>query len=512
MSINWKKAYPNSEDNVGLKLPRDVSKWMKAMREVYLLAQQIGDLEKAFSQITDNWDVMEKLDFKKWMSFYQEDAHNKYKMAFKAPSIIENGHGSYIPNMDELKSNLPFKQPEIYQPTPSAEESEKNKQLEIKKKIQSLVSRLHSAERLATHPDVQLALKKSLDMPLQEWLSLLQQLKREIQLAPLRSTSAKLLEDIVVKNANRAIMNGNVKAGHLLIKVAQIVPLPPTAEGTPPMNPAVAPMGGQPMPPGENKDAVQEFLKNINGDILSADDVEVDDPSEMAHIVVEAQAAPPPAPTPAAPAGPAAPAPRTPAAPAAPAAAPLEEDLAVSEDELQSLEDDKTMDAIDLALENVKLSDIIARLEGIASLFKNRQIARQLSIVDLMMDKLGIAPFFPTLAEAMRSALESNQYCQSRVEEILAKLRGTIESPVSQELEMHQDIDAGPLNPLQQKLQQEEDAETARKEKRRLQKMQEDLAPVEPPPAPLPEAVNAPAEMTGPAQVQTQPNAIRPVG
>ena len=39
-----------------------------------------------------------------------------------------------------------------------------------------------------------------------------------------------------------------------------------------------------------------------------------------------------------------------------------------------------------------------------------------------MLNKLGISGFFPALAEATRSALESNQYCQTRVEEILSKL------------------------------------------------------------------------------------------
>ena len=39
-----------------------------------------------------------------------------------------------------------------------------------------------------------------------------------------------------------------------------------------------------------------------------------------------------------------------------------------------------------------------------------------------MLNKLGISGFFPALAEATRSALESNQYCQTRVDEILSKL------------------------------------------------------------------------------------------
>ena len=79
-------------------------------------------------------------------------------------------------------------------------------------------------------------------------------------------------------------------------------------------------------------------------------------------------------------------------------------------------------DSIDEAFDNIKLTDVIKNLQALSRVFKNREIARQLSIIDLMLNKLGISGFFPALAEATRSALESNQYCQTRVDEILSKL------------------------------------------------------------------------------------------
>jgi len=84
--------------------------------------------------------------------------------------------------------------------------------------------------------------------------------------------------------------------------------------------------------------------------------------------------------------------------------------------------DSAAMDEIDRAFSNIKLTDVINRLQALSRVFKNREIARQLSIIDIMLDKLGISGFFPALAEATRSALESNQYCQTRVEELLSKL------------------------------------------------------------------------------------------
>lgn len=78
------------------------------------------------------------------------------------------------------------------------------------------------------------------------------------------------------------------------------------------------------------------------------------------------------------------------------------------------------------AFKNITISDAVNTLEALSKVFKNREIARQLSIIDLMLDQLGISGFFPSLAEATRSALESNQYCQSRVEDVLSRLLSAV--------------------------------------------------------------------------------------
>lgn len=505
-----KIAYPNEDFGLHKEQPRNVQKWIKSMSDIFQLTSRGFDFKDAFGKITEQWDVMEKLDFKNWINFYQEKAQEKYK--FAQFSGFDNGPGSYVPNMNSLKGNLGLKQPDM---TPysnlSPEDAEANKQALVKQKIQAIISRLSAAEKLATNPDVQVALKKCIDMSLVEWLSMLQQLKREIQLAPMRATSFSLADDIIVKNANRCIAAGKYDAGILLIKIAQ--GLPGVGGDIPAMNPAVVPMAVQPNMPADGSnsgtEAIQEFLKNMNGDIASSDDEEVDEEDEDALITVTAQAAP------TAPVAP--PAPMEQAVPEdieldqeiEPALEVSEEDMAPNEPVRPEETSDET-DPIDLALENISLGDVVARLEGIASLFKNRQIARQLSIIDLMMDKLGIAPFFPTLAEAMRSALESNQYCQSRVEEILAKLRGTMPTAMSEGLSNDQESN------IKEHLQEEENADKARKEHRKqVQRQEEDqIIGVEKsePGAPTPEAINAPQEVAGPARIQTQPQAVRPVG
>lgn len=514
-----KKAYPQDEHSLFINSPHNINKWMKSMQEVYATAPALG-WAQAFNKVTSGWDDMEKNDFKKWMSFYQEEAHHKYKTA---QTYVENG-GAFIPNIDHLRAKLPNREPDMSPFVVSKDINDvQEKELQramVERKIQSLIGRLNSAEKIATNPQVQLALKKCLHMGVDEWVSLLQKLKREIQLAPMRVTTSTLLEDIIYKNANQIYSHGHKAAAHLLMKVAQAptssIPAP---GGIPPMTPGVTPGAVQPLAPTsptstpsngdmigtpDDKDAMAEFLSNLNNaDILQIEDEE-SDIDEESTITVVAQAtpnaedlplSPNPAPTPD-------PKPRPAAPPPTPASTPPE--LEVSEDEVSN-ELATSGDPFDQALSNVKVKDIVTRLEGIASMFKNRQIARQLSIIDLMMDKVGIAPFFPGLGEAMKSALESNQYCQTRVEEILAKLRGTMSTPMSEHLEGEvSGQNDFKEDQIQSQLAQQEQAEQARKERRKMIQDQEEAASLAPPPAPG-------QELAGPAQVQKAPP-LRPVG
>lgn len=521
-----KAAYPYSESGIYVEPPRNIKKWMEAMRNIYIRSNMIG-WTAAYNEITSGWDDMEKRDFKDWMLFYQEGAHNKYKTAqyLSSPASpssplahVENG-GGFVPNVDHLRAAFPNREPDMSSFVVTKEPVDKSTEKEqVARKIQSLIGRLNSAEKIFTTPQVQIALKKTLQISPDEWVSLLQKLKREIQLAPMRATSASLIEDIIYKNANQ-IAQTNRLAGIALLKIAQGLPTPGSV-----------PMAGQPVgetneaPPGSmigspnsmipagvdtpENNPVIEFLKNLNGDDVSeTDDKEDTESDESAAITVMAQSAPQSTPQSTSPnvnnqvqnvpTGIPSDVPSD-----VPSDILPQGDIEVSDAEHR---DDITFgDPFDRALDNVKISDIVIRLEGIASMFKNRQIARQLSIIDLMMDKIGIAPFFPTLAEAMRSALESNQYCQSRVEEILAKLRGIIVTPMSQHLEG--EVAGDSEDAVKEQLAKQEQADKDRKQ-RRLQEAKEDLdAPVAPvPPTPQTE------ELSQPAQIQVAPP-LRPLG
>ena len=114
-----------------------------------------------------------------------------------------------------------------------------------------------------------------------------------------------------------------------------------------------------------------------------------------------------------------------------------------------------------------------------------------------MMDRLGIGSFFPSLGESTRSALESNSYVSTRIEDILSKLQGSLASNDADQLF---DNTTGPTTPeainLANNLQRNEDEETKRKDLRKQREMARDEAAAQKP--------EQAAELAGPAAVEPQ--------
>jgi hypothetical protein len=138
----------------------------------------------------------------------------------------------------------------------------------------------------------------------------------------------------------------------------------------------------------------------------------------------------------------------------------------------------KISDILDIS--DIKISDVIDRLDTVSSILKNREIPRQLAIVDLMMDALGIASYFPALAEATRSALESNQYMCTRIEDILSKLRGSLTPPEKVDLLISEDETYSPdVTNLKSKLEDKELKDLKIKEKRKDQREIKELLETE---------------------------------
>lgn len=446
-----KIAYP-SGDTGSIESPYNIQKWMNAMREIYNHVQNGYDMNKSFDFVTKNWNIMEQNNFKRWMAFYQENAQNKYKVA---SSYYQSGPGAMIP-MDHINEKMPDMTP-FGVPASSPEQvgaAKLSKTEEIKKKIRAIISRLNAAERLATEPDVQRDLQNCLDIGVPKWLEELQRVKRLIQLAPMRSAASPILEDLIVKQANILEYHGYPIAASTMKKLAQ-EPAPGMTEEQ------------------NGETAIKELIEGMNFDTQEVEDLgDVDD---LANIIVTAE-----------------PEPLPPAAPNPQAALEVSED-----DQLES--EQNSVDLFEAALANVTIPEVITKLEGVANIFRTREISRQLAMIDLMMDKLGISSYFPSLSEASSKTLESNQYALTRIEDILSKLRGSIETPAQHQIDLKGPAEPTPpvanvpVETIKSNLADQAAAEKARKEQR---KKEQDA-----PPAPTAQ----PPELAQPVNIQKPP-------
>lgn len=498
-----KIAYPSGDNGIFIENPHNIQKWMQSMKNIYSLAQQGIELSNAFNEVTSNWNNMEKQDFKHWLSFYEENAHQKYKTAQEA-KYYRAGEGAMIP-LDHLKSKLPMG-PDMGDYNRSNElAAEDLRKKELDRKIRSIISRLNAAERLATDPDVQRKLQQMLDVGLPNWLEDLQRIKRLVQTAPLRATSAwdslkvrevseivsdAMIKDIIIREANILNKEGKLSAAQIMLKIAQGIP-----ENLPPVPAEENSME-------DDEAAMNELIEGMNHnneDIEDVQDIRDFDDDSTASIHIIAQALPE-------------------STDQEPAAIEVSDEPVSTEPTLiEPVQPVNNMssgnDPFESALSNINVVDVISRLEALANIFRNREISRQLAIIDLMMDKLGIATYFPSLAEANSKSLESNQYALTRIEDILSKLRGSVEVPVHQQVDLK-----GPAEPtaqipngvntetVKQNLAEEVAAEKARKERRKEQEIAGEIAPV----APAPTITNAPEELAQPAQIQQNPGPTPP--
>jgi len=495
-----KKAYPQGIRELTHQT-YNVSKWTKALQDIYQsISTSEINYQEAFNKITYGWDEMEKIDFKNWVSYYQQGNQNKYKMA------------QYYPNSFKVDPNEALKAQIIPTEEPVAPQlSEEEKKKALVKRVQAIVARLQAAEKLATDPDIREILTRKLDINLEDWLNRLHQVKRMIQAAPLKNVYSTLLQDLIIKEANFLVKKGFPKAARELIFIAQDPNAVP-----PPVSPE------QPAP-----DPLEEFMKamNFEDDSKAEDHVVLEDendivdpqPDDMDNIKVLAQVAPPVQPTPNQTIPPVQPVPEQEV---------IEEETSISEPIAGEVPDQevsegdgsaqteihkKTDNLFDAALAEVTVDDAVARLEVLANLFRTREIPRQLSIVDLIFDKLNISAFFPSLAEASSKMLDSNQYALTRIEEILSKLRGAIKTPEHMEL----DLVGKPITPtlpnIQKELANQMELERQLKDKRKKETQLAELAeplPAEPTEVAGPEKEqSALNELSGPAIAPQQPPA-----
>lgn len=516
-----KMAYPQGFFGQFAQPGHNIDKWLKAMQDIYWLRQKKGmNSSVAFSTVTENWNEMEKNDFSYWLRFYQENAHMKYKTAQQHSFYDTETEGYHLPiRPEEIRAGLQPGMPnmsgvEQYRSLQQAEsDEEKNKKID--ETMRKILSRLSAAERLlASHEGKDFAGEQL--KPLMETLSRLKLEVLTVSQAK-KSQSSLFYKDLLIKHANILEAKGADKGAKFLFKMAQEAPpeMPPALpldSADPAMDPAGAesspPLSSTPLAPEQEPgDWAKELFSQLSGEDLeetkkkasagdALEEVETYEDGLDAAIVVEAQA-PPPAPT------------------TAPAPAPQPEDLEVTEEDVDVASKQAPRpaadveDVIDAALEKVTVQNVIDRLELVGTMFKNRQLAKQLAIIDMMLDHLGLSSFFPGLGEATRSALESNQYVLTRLEEILSKLRGAAEAEHAEEF-LHSEERESPaeIAGTKQKLQEGEAAEEERKALRKEHehaKLKAQQEPAPPDALPQEEAAETEEALGPPAEVEHTP-------
>lgn len=491
-----KRSYPNHDYGILPERPHNLEKWMASMREIYFRVHKGLPFKKALDNVTSDWDKMEKNDFEKWLSYYQQGTHNKYKTAQyyqeegEGPPLIPMSHlqgklpGAKVPgmpNMDMYESNKKMEDELLLLEERKKKEEEDLRKQDLRNKI---LSRLNAAERLVSNPQSQMDLNDALDMGVDKWLETLHSLKRVIQTAPIKSASSPILFDLIVRHGYQLSEAGYPKAGKFLTKLAQVEQVSiedaageidlESGEGAPaplPSDPAAA----APAPTEEDEDAAMEdFVRKMNNETM--DESEAEDGT----ITVEAQALPesiePPVPT-------------------------LDDPAAIEVEEEPELEPEPT-DDLSSALQNVSMETLIKRLESIADILRKRELPREIALADLEMSELGIGTFFPALAEAHRSALESNSYQMTRIEDILSRLRGAMQIADPIELAPTPEESAETAETLEQvreNLSKTEEAEKMRQEKRRSDRQAKEMEEIE--------QQQATEELQAPVEVEQAPPA-----
>lgn len=469
-----KEAYPQGVDTVYVKPPHNLTKWVNSMREIYAFKTRGMDGQSAFDKVTEKWTTMERNNFKHWLDFYESNNHLSYKIADK---VYYDFGGVPVPvgrQQQLLSANIP----NVALTENDIQDVKQEKPEDtLAEKVKQLIGRLNSAEKIYTSNNF----KNLLGDEHEAWLATLHQLKRKIQTSPLKNAST--IEDLIERFANQLQHKGLIRTAAALVKVAQPAP-PPVGEDFGGLlgSPSDPSMSGPSMGNAGDEDLNdpdaamdefmenmgarpdkkrQEFEKNKNNDTNDLDDADIVVSEDDYDIDKRAQIS-------------SGPLPPTPA----PKSLPSDPNVELKKPTNQeNIIDDK----LDQALKDISIQDVIYKLEGLAQLYKNRPLATELNKVDFMMNALGISAYFPNMAEAIKSALDSNQYVLTRIDDVLSKLRGA------------NAVDGGQLNALKEKLEQAEENAASRKENREKQEMQ--------PQSQAPESAGPPAELTEPAAV-----------
>jgi len=394
-----KVAYPNIDERT-IPSQYNTDKWIKCLKFMYNCIHNGEDRKSVLQKLSNNFDQKEFDRFLKWVRFYEEGNHLRYKIATKSLQFLD--FLSKDRNNTEVfveKENTSYK---------DTIEDMRDKMLSRIKALQKLIESKEG--------------RKFFSEELPIFINVVNMLRQKIlTYNPQKiSTAKKTYDDFVYREVNVLRKNGCNNAADYLEKFAQMpsatpppiptqgigtaqdIPTTPPTQSNPLPNNIVNPTAPPPEPKSEisssptdspmpNSKGIDKFINNLStSNISSKEDLNATD------------------------------------------------DLYVEDEELVSLGQavrttntsmEKINEIINKPLPTTTIDDAITLLEEIAIVHKVRQIPRMLSSVDMILNQHGLASMFPTLAESQNKSLEANNYILSRIEEIISKLKGVAEKP-----------------------------------------------------------------------------------
>ena len=216
-----KIAHPNNmgiEGSDPIRHPYNVEKWVETMRYIYDASNTNNlPLDSVAKQVTAKWDENERINFQRWMRYYQEGNYNKYnvKTAQFFQSKQEEGK---VPDLKPVKDL--FDTSAFPKPDPMAE---KKKRLDDARR--KLRGRLKSVEELVEQyrdvlpKDVSAIIRKDV-----------YDLKEKVLGLELRAS----IVDSINRTSNQLRKRGFIEGAKELYKIAQEVAedkLPAAPEG-----------------------------------------------------------------------------------------------------------------------------------------------------------------------------------------------------------------------------------------------------------------------------------------
>lgn len=210
------KAYPNFDQYSYIPGQHDMQKWMLSVKDIYYKQKAGLPYKEAIRQSTQGWKKMEIYDFLNWLKFHEEGSHMKYKFA---QVWYENGQPGYFLH---IKKDAPEEDTQASDGAAvdkARQESEQNaeKKAIIEAQRKKIIGRLDSVEKLLRSREGHIFA----DSELENLMDAIFGLKKKIQLVNKLSTSTRLYEDMIVREANVLNRKGFIKAADMLYSVAQ---------------------------------------------------------------------------------------------------------------------------------------------------------------------------------------------------------------------------------------------------------------------------------------------------